>query len=92
MGGSSALHEWYDVVDFGLDNGGVENDVNDYELSLGLSLHLGQCFSRYDSTICRILILCMVRPSSLLFMCSMAAEYSSQRGHPSSKRAPSYMR
>ena len=51
MGGSSALHGWYDVVDFGLDNGGVENGVNDYELSLGLSLHLGQFFSRYDTIV-----------------------------------------
>ena len=47
---------------------------------------------RYDSTIRRILILCMVRPSSLtIFMCSMAAEYSSKCSHPSSKRAPSSM-
>ena len=86
VSGSSAWHGWYDVVDFGLDDGGVKDGVDDYELSPGLSLHLGQFFFtiRYDSTIRRILILCMDRLSSLnLFMCSIAAEYSSKCIHPS---------
>lgn len=44
MRGSSAWHGWYDIVDFGLDDGGVKDGVNDYKLRPGLSLHLGQFF------------------------------------------------
>ena len=52
VGGSGAWHGWYEAVDLSLDDGGVEDGVNDYEVSPAFSLHLGQFFSsRYGTTV-----------------------------------------